>query len=212
MNILVNSKSLLKKGGVLTIKLSNHHNTIALDVLTLRKDSGTLLFSLLSTMKNPAKAFLNQFTTEEAVAGTSTVAPLPGIESVINIDSIDPIGASFDPSTPNTEVPTSITFNPDRSPRDKSIRDMVNKEDAFEKGYDSDGELGPFNNRIDKEGQQLFNEDDDDGVGFVAERAIDDERGVGAAGDMDDTEVGEEVHVPINLDTLNGMNLNQIKK
>jgi hypothetical protein len=46
---------------------------------------------------------------EEAVAGTSTVAPLPGIESVINlddgidadnlIDSIDPIGAPSDPST-----------------------------------------------------------------------------------------------------------------
>jgi hypothetical protein len=87
---------------------------------------------------------------EEAVAGTSTVAPLPGIESVINIadididvddlfDSIILIGAPFDPSTPNTEVPTSITCNPNRSPRDKSIRDMVNKEDAFEKGYDSEG-------------------------------------------------------------------------
>jgi hypothetical protein len=126
---------------------------------------------------------------EEAVAGTSTVTPLPGIESVVNIDDIDidindlvdsiiPIGAPFDPSTPNTEVPTSITWYPNRSPRDKSIRDMVNKEDAFEKGYDSDRELGPFNNRIDKEGQQLFNEDDDDGVGFVAERGIDDGRDV----------------------------------
>jgi hypothetical protein len=114
---------------------------------------------------------------EEAVAGTTGDAP----ESMINIDDIDidvddladsiiMIGAPFDPSTPNTEVPTSITCNPNRSPRDKSIRDMVNKEDAFNDGYDSDGELGPFNNRIDKEGQQLFNEDDDDGVGFVAER------------------------------------------
>jgi hypothetical protein len=72
------------------------------------------------------------------------------------IDSIDPIGAPFDPSTPNTEVPTSITCNPDRSPRDRSIRDMVNKEDAFHDEYDSDGKTGPFINRIDKEGQQLL--------------------------------------------------------
>jgi hypothetical protein len=67
---------------------------------------------------------------EEAVAGTSTVAPLPGIESVINlddgidvdnlIDSIDPIGADYDVRTPNTveEVPTSIDCNPNTSPRD----------------------------------------------------------------------------------------------
>jgi hypothetical protein len=86
---------------------------------------------------------------------------------------------------------------------------MKNKEDAFEKGYDSDGELGPFNNRIDKEGQQLFNEDDDDGVGFVAERAIDDERCVDTdAGDMDYTDVA--IHVPILLGEINKMNMVQL--
>jgi hypothetical protein len=34
---------------------------------------------------------------------------------------------------------------------------MKNKEDAFEEGYDSDGEMGPFYNRTDKEGQQISN-------------------------------------------------------
>jgi hypothetical protein len=67
---------------------------------------------------------------EEAVGATSTVAPLEGIKSVIDIDididadvdadnlidSIGPIGAPFDPSTPTTLVPTSITCNPNRSP------------------------------------------------------------------------------------------------
>jgi hypothetical protein len=73
---------------------------------------------------------------------------------------------------------------------------MKNKEDAFDDGYDSDGEMGPFNNRIDKEGQQLFNEDDDDdGVVYVAERAIEDERGVGADTDGADTDGADEVHV-----------------
>jgi hypothetical protein len=158
---------------------------------------------------------------EEAVAGTSAVTP----ESVINIDGIDididvdilvndvdPIGAAFNPRTSNTEVPTSITCNPNRSPRDKSIRDMVNKEDTFEKGYDSDGELGPFYNRTDKEGQQLFNEDDDDGVGFVAKMAVHDERGVDTdAGDTDDTDVADEVHVPIDSNTLNKMNTTELK-
>jgi hypothetical protein len=63
------------------------------------------------------------------------------------VDIIDPIGAPFDPRTPNSvEVLTYIVCNPDRSPRDKSIKYMKSKEDAFEKGYDSDGELGPFNN------------------------------------------------------------------
>jgi hypothetical protein len=80
---------------------------------------------------------------EEAVAGTSTVAPLDGIESTINtvidvdnlIDNVDPIGSAFDPRTPTTvEVPTSITCDPTRSPRDKSIKDMANKEDAFDDG------------------------------------------------------------------------------
>jgi hypothetical protein len=151
---------------------------------------------------------------EEAVAGTSAVAPEIDIDidNIIDVDdlvdSIIPIGA--DPSTPNTEVPTSIVCNPDRSPRDKSIKDMKSKEDTFKKGYDSNGELGPFNNRIDKEGPQLFNEVDDNGVGFVAERAIDDDRGVSA--DTDDAdEVHVPVHVPIDLDILNGMNLVQLR-
>jgi hypothetical protein len=60
----------------------------------------------------------------------------------------------------------------------------------LKKGYDSDGELGPFYNRTDKEGQQLFNEDDGDGVGFVAERSIDDEREV----DTDTDAIDDEVH------------------
>jgi hypothetical protein len=153
---------------------------------------------------------------EEAVAGTSSaVAPLEGIESVIDLDDgidvdnlinrIDLIGAAHDPRTPNTvvEVAPSITCNPNRSPRD--IKDMKNKEDdSFDDGYDSDREMGPFNNRVDKEGQQLFNEDDDDGVGFVAERAIDDERDV-------DTNVTDEVHVQILLDEMHKMNLVQLR-
>jgi hypothetical protein len=86
---------------------------------------------------------------------------------------------------------------------------MVNKEDAFDEGYDSDGKMGPFYNRADKEGQQLFNEDDEDSVGFVAERAIDDERDVGT-----DTDVADDIvyhHVPIDDDGINKMNLNQLK-
>jgi hypothetical protein len=75
---------------------------------------------------------------------------------------------------------------------------MVNKEDAFDDGYDSDGEMGPFYNRIDKEGQQLFNEDDDNCVGFVTERAIDDERDVDTdAGNMDTAVDIVPDHVPI---------------
>jgi hypothetical protein len=114
-----------------------------------------------SNSKNPAKASFDSFMMEEAVAGTSTVAPLEAIKSIddgIDVDNlingIDPIGADFDLRTPNTvEVPTSIVCNPNRSPRDRSIEDMKNKEDAFDDGYDSNGEMGPFNNRMDREGQ-----------------------------------------------------------
>jgi hypothetical protein len=91
---------------------------------------------------------------------------------------------------------------------------MKNKQDKFNDGYDSDGELGPLYNRTDKEGPQLFNEDDDDGVGFVAEiRAIDDERGVGADTDGADTDTdgADEVHVPIDDDTINKMNMIELK-
>jgi hypothetical protein len=74
--------------------------------------------------------------------------------------------------------------------------------------------MSPFYSRTDKEGQQLFNEDDDDGVGFVAERAIDDERVVGAdmkiADDIED-ELYHHVHVPIFLDEINKMNMVQLK-
>jgi hypothetical protein len=105
-------------------------------------------------------------------------------------------------------VPTSIICNPNRSPRDKSIKDMKNKEQVFDEGYDSDGQMGPFYNRTDKEGPQLYNEDDDDGVGFVAERRIDNERDVDTdvADDIDD-----EVHVPILLDEINKMNMIELK-
>jgi hypothetical protein len=90
---------------------------------------------------------------------------------------------------------------------------MKNKEDTFNDGYDSDRELGPFYNRTDKEGLQLFNEDDDDGVGFVAEKAIDDERGVDTdTGVGADTNVGpDEIHVPILLDEINKMNMVQLR-
>jgi hypothetical protein len=92
---------------------------------------------------------------------------------------------------------------------------MKNKEDAFDEGYDSDGKMGPFYNRTDKEGPQLFNEDDDDGVGFVAERAIGDDV-VEQSRSIDDTdavddEVHVQVHVPIDLNTLNKMNLVQLR-
>jgi hypothetical protein len=40
------------------------------------------------------------------------------------INGVDPIGAAL-------EVQTSIVCNPDRSPRNKSIKDMKNKEDKF---------------------------------------------------------------------------------
>jgi hypothetical protein len=80
--------------------------------------------------------------------------------------------------------------------------------------YDIDGKMGPFCNRTDKEGKQIFNEDtDDDGVGFVAERLIDVERHSGA-GDMDvadDIDDEVHVHVPIDSDTVNKMNFNQLK-
>jgi hypothetical protein len=81
---------------------------------------------------------------------------------------------------------------------------MKNKEDAFDDGYDSDGEMGPFYNRTDKGGQQLFNEDEDDGVGFVAERAI----GVGAD---TDTNGADEVHVQIDDDTINKINMIKLR-
>ena len=73
---------------------------------------------------------------EEAVAGTDTVAPVLGVESIDDaidvddlVDTVDPIGAAFDPRTPTTvEVSTSIVCNLNRSPRDRSIKDMKNKE------------------------------------------------------------------------------------
>ena len=52
---------------------------------------------------------------------------------------------------------------------------MKNKEDGFDDGYDSNGEMGPFYIRTNKEGPQLFNDDDNDDVGFVTIRLIDDE-------------------------------------
>ena len=162
---------------------------------------------------------------EEAIAGTGTVAPPQGIDNglhdidsgidvndIINDIDCPIVGADFDPRTPNTvveveEVPTSIICNPNTSPRDKCLNNMNNKEDGFENGYDSDGEMGPFNNRTDKEGPQLFNEDDDDGVGFVAEKLIDEDPDLAAP--VDEVVLG--VHVPILLDEMNKLSSVQLK-
>lgn len=87
------------------------------------------------------------------------------------------------------------------------MKDMKNKEDGFDDGDDSDGEMGPFYHRTDKEGPQLFNEEDDDDVGFVAGRLINDnnEREIDTYVVIEDELQG--VHVPIILDEINKTNL-----
>ena len=156
---------------------------------------------------------------EEAATSASTVAPLEDVDvdNIIDIGDLieagDPtVGAEFNLQAPNAaEAPTSVVCNPSRNPRDRSMKDVKNKEVTFDDGCDSDGNMGPFCDRTDKEGPQLFDEDDDDGVGFVDERLIDDERDIVGDTAVDDADADVAVPVPIDPETLNKMNVVQLK-
>jgi hypothetical protein len=73
-------------------------------LISIEKTPERFCSFLYRQRKNPAKAFVHPFIMEEGVAGTGTVAPVEGIESIdigIDmdnlIDDIDPtIGADYD--------------------------------------------------------------------------------------------------------------------
>ena len=97
---------------------------------------------------------------EEASTGTSAITPLEDADAddVANvnnlIEAVDlTVGADLNLRvTSAVEAPTSIVCNPNRSPRDRSMKGMKNKEYQWDNGYDSDREMVSFSDRTDEEG------------------------------------------------------------
>ena len=82
----------------------------------------------------------------------------------------------------------------------KSIQDL---EERFDKGYDSDGQLGPFWGATTKEGPQLFDDDDDDGNCFVNEVSVE---------EQSNEEANTETDADTNAETNSEMNTKQNKE
>ena len=57
------------------------------------------------------------------------------------------------------EHPNIVDFGVKPSPRECNLQYIAQFEDKFDSGYDSDGELGPFNYMLNLEGTQDFDED-----------------------------------------------------
>ena len=56
--------------------------------------------------------------------------------------------------------PEFINILPEESPRRRNLNNLLSNEKKFEEGYDSDGDIGPFFDCIEYEGEQDFDEDD----------------------------------------------------
>ena len=68
------------------------------------------------------------------------------------------VTSSKDPATPSKGTAPVSYINVETSPRIRSLRQIRRLEDNFDKGYDSDGECGPFMTMKDVESEQIFDE------------------------------------------------------
>ena len=87
-------------------------------------------------------------------------------DSVATLRSILKVAKSGPPLEDNggnivqnrTSVLESVITMPESSPRQINLRRIVQLEDKFERGYDSDDDIGPFVDAIEAEGEQDFEE------------------------------------------------------
>ena len=94
-----------------------------------------------------------------------SVAETPVAEDEDN----DDMAATMTPSQPVT------TYEEKKSPRARNLQSIEGLGEKFDEGYDSDGQLGPFWGALTKEGQQLFDNDDEDGNCFVKEVSVEEQ-------------------------------------
>ena len=102
--------------------------------------------------------------------------------------------------TPSQPV---TTYEEKKSPRARNLQSIEGLEEKFDKGYDSDGQLGPFWGEITKEGPQLFDNDDDDGNCFVKEVFVE---------EQSNEEANTEKDADTNAETNAGMNTKKNNK
>ena len=90
-----------------------------------------------------------------AVDQISTVQmpPLPGEKSPFSTNDSQIV-------PPAGPVPVEFIDTAEQpSPQQINLRNIERREATFEKGYDSDGEIGPFSDALEQEGRQDFDED-----------------------------------------------------
>ena len=68
------------------------------------------------------------------------------------------VTSSKDPATPSKGTAPVSHINVETSPRLRSLRQIRLLKENFDKGYDSDGECGPFMTMEDVEGEHIFDE------------------------------------------------------
>ena len=102
------------------------------------------------------------------------------------------------------------------SPRQRNLKSTQDLEEQFDKGYDSDGQLGPFWGTTTKEGPQLFDYDDDDDRNcFVKEVSIEEQLNAEANTETNsdtNAETNAEMNTEQNKETNNKPNSNDLDK
>ena len=123
--------------------------------------------------KSPEPRFVDNLDKNDAIdvpplANSSLQTPTTGDVSGNNETSSEGVfidgGNSHNGEKMAQEVefpPNIINTSSKPSPRQRNLMDFSGNEERFERGYDSDGEIGPFNETEEVEGDQFFDEIDE---------------------------------------------------
>ena len=106
------------------------------------------------------------------------------------------------------------------SPKTRDLSGIVAKEDGFEDGYDSDGEIGPFYDAVEEEGEQVFDEPmwnetgGDEGYVSCEESVTDSTKEAPVEAINEDEMLPTNIDLPVNIDSsvLMGFNVKTLKE
>ena len=154
--------------------------------------------------------------TSDSAEKTTAAATEPPPEDAI-VENVE------NPAT-MTEKTSALAITVISSPDQRDLSKLIEMEDKFDDGYDSDGAIGPFWECLEEEGLQDYDEEEMTEVASTTEVLPDEQETENACTSEPDREEKEEcmaevlepkpppmVHLPIETDVLKGMKVPELK-